>query len=493
MNENALRHVTKKKLRFYRASSLQLLLCIALCTALLLTAFSFFFSAQRYAEQAAQSITAESRRERSAAGLSNLLQVLNALAANLAADAGGSALTPEENPNAVHADILFSTYAVLVNAPFLILGITLVILLVAFLSLSAIYAVNRKETRHFFGLLLAAGASPAHLKRVSTWESAYLLGIGLPIGSAFGVLQTYLLKGVLQLIFARNMRVYGLSQLPIRLSVSPWAVLLSAAFVLLFVFTRARKAMRKTKKSSVLEIIRDKDKVELGLSVFTPSDFSLKKRGMARLVAIRSFQNRIFSYLAVAFMIVVYSAVFVLSLASFHIVRSCNADLFTPPTQSAQAQEPSPQEEKIEADRRTMLGLIYSLELYFLAAAFLVALVSLVSTFNMVTANINANLGTYAVTKSAGFSLEDICKMARAEGSYCILLALCMFLFSLSFFVAFLLFNVSGLSLSMLSFSLSAILGVSALFTGSIAAGVQYAKIRLQRVDLIAALKEEFY
>ncbi|MDR1629142.1 MAG: FtsX-like permease family protein [Oscillospiraceae bacterium] len=470
-------HVTKMNLLQNRGRTFTYILGIVLAVGFLSAALSLQLSMFAYLSKTASTISGETMGALGASGLQNLLKVFAFLFAD-----------EDEPPVAVSAEVLFSVRALIQNLPVLLQGVGFVSLLMGLFLIKITFSLGERERMHFYGLLLAAGATPRHVRQSALCETLYLSALGLPAGLAAGIGGTWLAKLVFRLAVARKLAPLGITEQPVFVSVHISALLFAAAFAFCFLTYYATKSAKKVKKYTVMQSLKNTDDSTLGIAAFTPSDIYFKLAGAPGHIASRNMQNNILKYMLITFMMTSYVAVFVISLFGFHLVRDYNQELFEG-ISAVQTQEEAAE----AAENRAVVSMVYATETYFTLTAGLIAVVALAGTFHMIAANINTNVGEYAILHSVGMSRASIRKAVRIEGLLCAAVALVLCWFTVAFFIGFMYIGVSGIDVPPKAVPLIAIPASTGAFLLSVFTAVFYANKKIKNMDLIALIKDECY
>ena len=132
---------------------------------------------------------------------------------------------------------------------------TIAMLLIMFGAIALIYnafSISVSSRTKQFGLLASLGASKRQLRRMVLFEAMAVSAVGIPLGILSGI------GGIgitLQIVGHLFEKLTGIP-VPLRISVSPAAVILAIAVSLITVLISARKPSRRAMKVSAVEAIR---------------------------------------------------------------------------------------------------------------------------------------------------------------------------------------------------------------------------------------------
>ncbi len=370
----------------------------------------------------------------------------------------------------VSLDRLFSEKGAVETLPALLLLVALAALAVVFFCVKILFAVRRKERMHFYSSLLSAGAGPSFALACAGAEARVLCARGLPVGVAAGYLGV-LAVNLGETVFFRA-AAPGIGHE--RIGFSLLAGVLAAGLCFLFLLSAAKSDVKKLSVRCAAAETRTRLGANIGVSTFTPEDRPLKLFGLPHRVALRSMGDHIGKYLAVFFANAVYMSVCGMAIMSFFIVKnygglSSGAD-----------------------------GAAYLLAptVRIVSAAAAMQALAIVGSFCAMLSNFEENTGMYVLMRALGASGSMIGRAVRREGVFCVLLSgVCST--AVLVFVFCVLYNMygggAGLDTRALVFALAGIAAMLALFAVSVAAAVHTARRRLDKLDLIAELKEIAY
>ena len=370
---------------------------------------------------------------------------------------------------------LFSEKAIVETQPALLLLIALCVLIVSFFSLKIMFAVHKKVRRHFYSTLLSAGASPSFARECAREEARFLCVRGIPAGLTLGYIAAVIF-GAAEAALLRNgsLPSAGLDFVGIGLFLLAGAA--AALFGYLFVTVCAGDAVRELTVKNTAAETRERQGVNIGVSVFTPEEYNRRLFGFSNHVALRNMENHIEKYAAVFFANAVYMSVCGISILVFFIAAKYNG------LQPGAA----------DAASRSLLAATVR----YVSAAAAMQLLSVLGTFFAMLSNFESNTGGYVLMRALGASERLIRSMVRREGVLCVLFAgACSS--ACTVFLSCLLYNIygraAGLTLQALLSALTGIGVMMAVFAVGVAAAVRVACRRIAGLDLIRELKEFSY
>ena len=372
---------------------------------------------------------------------------------------------------------LFSERGVVETQPALLLLTALCTLLVAWFAVRILFAVHRKQRRHFYSTLLSAGASPAFARDCARAEARYLCARGVPAGLALGYLSVLLFGAGDALFFRILSSRFGVELPPEGIGFSPAAGAAAALFGYLFLTACAGGAVRELTVKNTAAETRERLGADIGVSVFTPENYKLKTLGFPHYIALRNMENHLGKYAAVFFANAVYMSVGGVSVLAFFTAANYNGLLSG--TEGA------------EISRFLLSATVRAV-----SAAAAMQLTSVTATFFAMLSIFGSNNGVYVLMRSLGASERLIFRSVRREGALCVLfggacsMVCTVFLFSLLYTLYG---RAAGLTLQGLLCALACILGMTAVFAAGVAASVRVTCRKLGGLDLIGELKEIAY
>ena len=348
---------------------------------------------------------------------------------------------------------------------------------VAYFTVRILFAVRRKQRRHFYSTLLSAGASPSFARACARAEARYLCVRGIPAGLLLGY-GAVLCIGAGGSVFFRAVSARpGGGLLPDKIGFFLSAGAAAALFGWLFLAVCAGNAVGELTVKNTAAETRERLGADIGVSVFTPDSHNLKLLGFPHYVALRSMENQLGKYAAVFLANTLYMAVCGISILDFFLVANYNGIRFGG--------------ELTDASR-----FLLSSTVRFIAAAAAMQLLLVFGTFFAMLSIFESNNGCYVLMRALGASERLLRRVVRREGVLCVLFGgvcstVCIvFLFSL----LYLLYGrAAGLTLQALLCALGGVLAMTAVFAVGVAASVRATCRRIGDLDLIRELKEFSY
>lgn len=379
-------------------------------------------------------------------------------------------------PLADNADNLFSADASVENLPLTVALISAVALLCVCVAVSLAFDVSKRERRSFYATLLASGATQSQIKKCLLYEAMYYCAAAIPGGAVLSFAELLVVKKAAAKVLGNGFAVAGTAfnvDLGAALCVVPAVSLLTVLLACLFSLSVCRKLSVRTVATDVKRTFT----TSIGNRVLTDDARKYKLLGWKYYVAFRNLHNNLDKYIRIIFMTVVYTLILCSSLMIFTAMR--NYMMF----------------EK-DAVGFHLIAFSYASEIYVCAVAALIALITVISTFNAIYANVISNEGEYALMRSAGSSLKSVAGSVKMEGFICNAIAsfisfVCLLFFYVIFSQAYnreervdfgspFLFWGGFLGATLL-------LGVSVIITSAVSAR------RMKRIDLIGVLKDYIY
>lgn len=472
MGKIALRRISCNK-----TESFLVIVTVALTVATLLFSTSLSINYFDFYLNEAESLTGASMENVVENGISNLIEIGEYLGEFMMFFASYQVPEFSEDaepiPLAGNSDAVFSADAMIENLPFTIGMMLIVVLFIVSVSLSVVFSACKRERRSFFVTLSASGASKKHIKKCSFYESIVYWASGMPFGFLLGVLEIYAAKFVSDGLFSD----YAKTSLPVNISFSALSLVFVLPVSFLMVYRFSKKACRKISLKTVATDIKQAAGTDIGLGSFTADEKKYFRKGIEHFVAVRNFQNNFGKYFKIIFMTVMYTGIIALTIVIFNAIRVYNGQAFI-------------------SGNGELLAFSFSTELYFCSLAVVLSLVSLLSTFIAVWANINSNTGEYAIMRSVGSSVSSVLKAVRIEGLICnlsgVVFSLVCVIYSLSFIMQIfseepdMSFTING--------AVFGIIGIALLmFTLCVSSTVIMVNRKMKRIDTIKILKDYFY
>lgn len=314
-------------------------------------------------------------------------------------------------PLADNAENLFSANAFVENLPLMVAVISAATLLCACISLSLTFAVSKRERRSFYATLLASGATQKQVIKCFFYESVYYCAVSIPLGVLLSIVELSVIKLTADKIFDNNFAAYGITfDVDIGLSLGVLAVASILLFLLVWCFSL--KAGKKLSVRTVAADVKRTFVTSIGDRVLTENAKTYKLLGIEYYIAFRNFHNNLGKYIRMIFMTVIYSTLVGLSLMIFAAVRNF-------------------MQSEVNVAVSELSAFSYAAEIYVCSAGAMIALITVISTFNAIYANVNSNEGEYALMRSAGSTVKSVLRTVRFEGYICNCIS-----FILSFFCA---------------------------------------------------------
>ncbi len=497
MNMQDIPQLVKKKLLHNKTETLTLLLSLILAFSMLMSTVSLFMTTYNYMGEMSVELSENAQPASKLKGIFNLMQVFNAMVSEVPLDSEGNPISAEQNPDAVDGSLLFSVQSMLENIPIILIIIALVTFFIAYITISSVFSINTQERKRFIALLLAVGASKKHIKKAENYEVLYLCMIAIPIGIVAGIIEIIATRSLMKLLFSSLTSDFENFDFPLKISISITAIIISVAVIFLYTYRCTKKASKKLDRNSIVTLVGRKGGNDEGIAAFTVTPTTLKMWGISGYLAAKNYQSNIFKHLMISFLTLVYVIILLASFISFNIVENYNADIFddyktaVTDTQTENEGDATLSQEGLEKSKKT-IEMTYLLEVYFMVAAGLIAIVSLVSTFNSVITNINSNLGNYAIIKSIGTSMKTLARTIKMEGIICSVVTVFFTFIVQIWFTGILYFTVRGVGTMVTASAISFVASFS-MFILTIYLAIKYASKRIKKAELIQLLKDDFY
>ena len=445
----------KRKMKTWKAQTLILLVVIALVTSTVCTVFSmcdtygaYFMTQPAVSGMPATSLVANGMRRfgelvlavfqgvdaaddsvgTSLGGAVTILFRISSAVANgktlttddftLAEDQNTPDAQTPEIPDTLPADAdMFSMQATAENAAAAIIVTLAVTTLSAYLCLSVLFAVYRKQNRRFYAGLIVSGASAAYVRKCMRLEGMILGAIGILSGAILGAAETGLLRVVLRAIYDVRTQPYALGALPWQ--IRPSARMTLAAIVLLSCMTlrlRAKDCRRLSTEHSFAQSRAGSD-VSIGISLISKNSAAYKRSGVGRLVGRRLFSDAVMTNVRIFLLTVFSVSTSGISMLICSIVRNYNHAQWT-----------------TNVDLQRM---VFCMELFFCAVSAAMFVTVLVGATAAVYSAAEKNAKYYAQMRSVGASLREVRRAIRAEASACMLCNAVFGVFLTIFFAVF--------------------------------------------------------
>ncbi|MBQ6164407.1 MAG: hypothetical protein IJK23_08035 [Clostridia bacterium] len=372
---------------------------------------------------------------------------------------------------------LFSERASVETQPTLLLLTAVCALTVSYFTLKILFAVHKKERRHFYSALLSAGASPSFAQKCAREEGRYLSVRAVPAGVALGYLAVLLVNAGETLVFRAASSRLGGEIRHDRIGFSLTAGVAAALFGYLFIMLCTGGAVKELTVKHTAAETRERLGANIGVSVFTMDGDSLKTFGLPHHIAVRSIENHIEKYMSIFFANAIYMSVCGISILCFFIVADYNGM-------------------KFDGDAADTSHFLLASTVRYISASAAMQFLSVFGTFFAMISNFEANNGCYVLMRALGASERMILRAVRREGLFCVLIGgvFCSFF---TVFLFCLLYNIygrgAGLTLPGLLCALGGILAMTAVYAVGVAAAVRVTCRRIGGLDLIRELKEFSY
>lgn len=200
---------------------------------------------------------------------------------------------PENSGSSTNSDVLMSEgasrygtfYRVLYSMGAILMGI------IMFGSVSLIYnafSISVSERTRQFGLLSSVGATKRQIRHMVLDEALYVSAAGIPLGIAGGVAG---IGVTLHLIGGKFYSFYGVKEVPLRLTVSPAALLAAAAVAFVTVLISAWVPSRRAMRVTAIEAIRQTGDVSVRRRDVRTSRLTYRLFGLEGLLAKKHFRR----------------------------------------------------------------------------------------------------------------------------------------------------------------------------------------------------------
>ena len=200
---------------------------------------------------------------------------------------------PENSGSSTNSDVLMSEgasrygtfYQVLYSMGAILMGI------IMFGSVSLIYnafSISVSERTRQFGLLSSVGATKRQIRHMVLDEALYVSAAGIPLGIAGGVAG---IGVTLHLIGGKFYSFYGVKEVPLRLTVSPAALLAAAAVAFVTVLISAWVPSRRAMRVTAIEAIRQTGDVSVRRRDVRTSRLTYRLFGLEGLLAKKHFRR----------------------------------------------------------------------------------------------------------------------------------------------------------------------------------------------------------
>lgn len=381
-------------------------------------------------------------------------------------------------PVSDNADKLFSPEAIIENLPLTIILMLTVTLIAVYSALSIVFSVCQRNRQGFYSTLIASGASDKFIKKCTFYETLYYCSPSVYIGLLLGAAEMFLLELVSERIFISLSEKYGDIVLPVNIRPSgEIAFFVVLPLIYLTVGFFSRRVSKKLTAKSITTNAKKSSTGNIGIRAMTANSKNYKRLGIEFYVAMRNFQCNIGKYFRIIFLSVMYVILIGATFIIFSTMRSFNGH-------------------EIINGSKEMLSFSFAAEIFICAVSLAMATVTLVSTFCAVSANINSNIGEYALMKSSGASTKSILKAVRIEGGFCVFFGIIMSVGTMVFFTAALsqIYREDTRVAVTETGPTAAVVGFALLFfVLSVCFTIAFTNRKMKNINLVETLKDLFY
>lgn len=487
-------NIAKRRIINAKAESLLIIVSVAFSASVLFSVFSLGAGFLQYFFVNAERLTGNSLTQVQTNAKTNVLEIGNyfyelyrffktgyvepkdCVKTDEYGETGEYKLVDQPVPLADNAENLFSADSSVENLPLMIIVISAAALLCVCFSLSLAFAVSNRERRSFYATMLASGATQKQVRKCFFYESFYYCAVSIPSGLLLSVLELSAVKFAADKIFDSKFSAYGVT-FDVNIGLSPGVIAVAGVLIFLLVW---RFSLKAGKKLSVRAVATDAKKTfvtSIGDRVLTESAKTYNLLGIEYYIAFRNFHNNLGKYICMVFMTVTYSTLVGLSLMMFtamhNFIRS-----------------------DVNVAVSELSAFSYAAEIYACSAGAMIALITVIATFNAIHANINSNVSEYALMRSVGSTVKSVLRTVRIEGHICncisfvlsLICAVLVFIFTaqayqrdarVDFGSPYLFWGVFAVSMTLLVISVTVICYIMSR--------------RMKRIDLIGALKDFVY
>lgn len=469
-----IKRIALKRILSAKTESILLISASSLSTATLITVLSLSISYLKYFFAEAENILGCSMNRIFENFMSNMNEIASYLKVFLIYfhSASGEAI-----PVAHNSDAVFSAHAAVENMPLLMLFSLIAVLFIVISSLSIIFSVCQKERRSFYATLMVSGASEKLLKKSLFYEAVYYCAASIPLGIIMGALEIYAIKFAANKVFSAISSACISAEISVDIKFYVISALITAPLIFITVCRFSKKACRKISIKTIVSDMKKNFSSGIAISTFSAEPKSYRINGVEHHIAIRNFQNNVTKYLKIIFMTVICISIMGDTLVMYDVIKGYN-------NFDAGSVNPS------------LISFVYSSEIYFCAISAILSLLTLLSTFSSVSANINSNTGEYALMRSAGSSLKSVLRAVRLEGYLCCFFS--AFFSSFTFGIFYGAVQMIYREDSQVVFgNKSSIVAVAAIaiiiFVALAAVTVMFEYKKMKKTDMISVLKDLFY
>ncbi len=298
-------------------------------------------------------------------------------------------------PQAENADSVFSPMASVENLPSTIILLSLVVLFMVNSTLSIVFRLCKKSRRSFLITMLGAGDTMRGIKKYVRVETKYILSYGVPIGLLCATVCIYAVRLIAKIFFEKR----NFSPFPVNINISVSALFVSVLIISLLVFRFSAKAYSGISVSQVASALKTKLATDNGIRTMTASPKKYKRKGMEHFVSIGNFSSNIMNYISMIVTTSITLLIFVIIVMMFDIIRNYSGQGFA-------------------SCSSKLFEFSFASEFYFFVVAVPLVVISVLSVFACVFANITSNTGIYALMRSAGSDIGAVLKAVRKEGNF---------------------------------------------------------------------------
>ncbi|MBR3803274.1 MAG: hypothetical protein IKK37_07525 [Clostridia bacterium] len=472
---NGIRTISKKRILSNKSQSLLIIITVVLAIATLTSALSLSFSFMRFYINDAPRLLNMTSQEIKELGKHNAGEMLEYMDKYLEYfRAGGESLPPAAH----NSEAVFSPQASVANLPVTVGALISVVAFSVYISLSVIFSVNKRSRRSFLATLMISGASNKMIKVCAFYDAVHFCAAALLPGVVLGVAETYITKAAANKVFAvLGERYSGIGDMPVNISFSFLSCIVAVLFVFAVVCMLSMSAARKLSVKNAATEVKQKIVTEIGLCAFTEQPKKYLFPGVEYYISFRSFTNNVGKYLRIITMSIMYVLMMGISFMVFSAIRNYNDYLAVN-----------------QAD--ALVGFSYAFQIYFCASSVVMAVITAFSTFNALSANVNSNIGVFAIMRSAGSPIKSILRCVRLEGGLCNIIGSFLSVFSVAHFYS----EVTEIYREELAVSLGEpeipiIIGATfcLIFALSVAVSIIVAVRKMKKLDIVVVLKELLY
>ena len=167
---------------------------------------------------------------------------------------------------------------------------TILGVMIAFGSISLIYnsfSISLSERTKQYGILKSVGATKKQIRSGVLYEALILAGIGIPLGMIIGCLGIGITLYCLRDAFAG----FRMSAVPMRLVISPAALIISAVISLIVILISAWIPAGRAARISPVEAIRQNNDTKIKAREVRTSKLTLKLFGFEGMMATKNFKR----------------------------------------------------------------------------------------------------------------------------------------------------------------------------------------------------------